>query len=162
MEPILNNKADIVFGSRFLGGDVHRVSPCFIMKKELKNYYEPFMWLFLLIQLVFLVVKMRFSLSIIPIAFSPDAASGESLSRTVIEASNLIKKNSLRDFSLSQEIIGSDLDFTQRMSEYNYPARLKDNSVIIVTKLGEKEFNECRLIEKGVYVAIYDCANRKY
>lgn len=25
VEPILNNKADVVFGSRFLGGDAHRV-----------------------------------------------------------------------------------------------------------------------------------------
>jgi hypothetical protein len=131
------------------------------MQTELKKYYEPFIYLLLLIQLVLLILKMHFSISIIPKAFSPDAALKQSLSKEVIEASNLIKKNSLMEFSLSPEF-NNDGELVQRMGEFNYPVRLKDNALIIVAKPIEKEFNKCKLIEAGVYTAIYDCSNRKH
>lgn len=129
-------------------------------KNKLQSYFVPLVWLLLLFQLVLVAVKMRFSIFMLPTAFLSGAGSVKSLSFDVIEVSNLIKDNSLQEFSLSKEL-NSNSKVVQRLGEYNYPARLKEVSSIIVARLGEKEFAKCKLIGEGELVVIYDCANRK-
>lgn len=129
------------------------------MQVNSKKILYVVLYLILLVQLVALGKKMKFSVAILTHAFSTNVAVIESLPSDVVDASALISRHSIKDFALSKTL-GSDHLFRQRIVEYNYPARFNVNSTTMIAKTDEKEFSGCKEIDVKNSIGVYDCTQK--
>lgn len=138
------------------------------MKKLFITYVHYGLYLLLLAQLIGLSQLAGFSTNILRNAFAPEVALEESLSRSVLEASELFKKHSVTDFAISQKDLKDSL-FKFRMIEYHYPIRFHNRSSVVVTQVAsvlasniDEEFERCTLLERKKYLAMVKCEYKAY
>ena len=87
-----------------------------------------------------------------------DSGVEYSLSKEVIESSNIIKKNNLKDFNLSQEI-KDNMYLLHRIVEFNYPIRMKEKSKFIFLLIKEKIPFNCKILKKEQHIKLAECSN---
>ena len=110
-----------------------------------------------IIQLFYLFnSRSGFKNEIIKNPFGKDSGVSFALSPQVIESNNIIKKNQLTDFNLSDDLV-KDTYFYQRSIEFNYPIRLNQNSKFIFYFIEEKILDSCQVIDVGKYLQLAKC-----
>ena len=131
------------------------------MNKILNAAVFIFLCLICLLQIFYLGNKSGFSIRILSSAFLSDTAIWQSLPPSAIEARNLISINFIPEFSLTASL-SEDLEFKQRITEYAYPARLNDQSPIILDKVENNTLSQCKLLNQPRFISIYDCTSKKH
>ena len=89
-------------------------------------------------------------------AFKENAGATYSVSKEVIEISNIIKKKRLFDFNLSAAL-KNDTYIYQRAIEFNYPIRISENSKNIFFSKKEDIAENCTIVENGKYLKLAQC-----
>ena len=119
-----------------------------------------FFCLILCILQVFYIFHFRsgFKYEVFKSPFKVDSGVEYSLSKEVIESSNIIKKNNLKDFNLSQEI-KDNMYLLHRIVEFNYPIRMKEKSKFIFLLIKEKIPFNCKILKKEQHIKLAECSN---
>jgi len=119
-----------------------------------------FFFLILCILQVFYIFHFRsgFKYEVFKSPFKVDSGVEYSLSKEVIESSNIIKKNNLKDFNLSQEI-KDNMYLLHRIVEFNYPIRMKEKSKFIFLLIKEKIPFNCKILKKEQHIKLAECSN---
>ena len=73
-----------------------------------------------------------------------------------IEVKRLIRKHNLVYFNLSENI-KKDVYLYQRTVEFNYPARIENNSKFIYLLKKEKKKSSCTVVENADYLKLIKC-----
>ena len=109
---------------------------------------------------VFYIFHFRsgFKYEVFKSPFKVDSGVEYSLSKEVIESSNIIKKNNLKDFNLSQEI-KDNMYLLHRIVEFNYPIRMKEKSKFIFLLIKEKIPFNCKILKKEQHIKLAECSN---
>ena len=119
-------------------------------------------FLFIIICLIqtFYIFHFRsgFKCEILKSPFSLNSGEHYAVSPEVLEARDIIKKNKLSNFNLSDSLKG-DIYFYQRVIEFNYPIRIKDNSDFIIMLKKETIPTTCKLVEKNDNLILTQCKN---
>ena len=78
--------------------------------------------------------RSGFNYSVFKDPFSQDSGNAYAVSEEVIESNNLLKKNKISKFNLSENL-QRDKYFHQRFVEFNYPIRLDNSSKFALSNL---------------------------
>ena len=100
--------------------------------------------------------RSGFQFEIIKNPFAKNSGINYSLPNLVIESKKIIKENQINSFNLSLSIKENKAVY-QRVIEFNYPIRLKNNSDIFFFFKEEIIPNECKIIDKGKYLYLTKC-----
>ena len=142
------------------------------MKSIFKNKLNLFLFFLLIINLIYIKNISYFNLEILRNSFNRNWIPVYSIYRPeVIESKYLLNKNSISKFNVSQKIIvEKDVDFTLantikttdqytyfRIVTYNYPIRFDSQSKYFLFFKSEKNFKECKELDKGKYLKLLIC-----
>lgn len=123
--------------------------------KTRKIYF--FFVILCLIQLFYLFsYRSNFKFEIIKNPFSIDSGRSYSVSPEVLESNDMLNNDSISHFSLSEEI-RNDIYFYQRFVEFNYPIRVKNDSIYKFFLINEKILENCALYKTGKYLKLTKC-----
>jgi len=88
--------------------------------------------------------------------FSKSSGVTHVLEPNVIEIKKIIKKNNLKNFNLSNNLL-KDTYLYQRSIEFNYPIRINKNSKYIFLSKEEEYLNSCIIVETGDFTKLIKC-----
>ena len=100
--------------------------------------------------------RSGFQNEIIKNPFDKDAGISFALPAEAIESREIINKQKLNDFNLSEDI-KKNIYLYQRILEFNYPFRINKESKYIFILKGEKFPSECLNLEKGNFLILLKC-----
>jgi len=100
--------------------------------------------------------RSGFQYEIIKNPFEKNSGINFAVPDPVIETKNIIKKNKVESFNLSLSIKDNTALY-QRIIEFNYPIRLKNNSDIFFFLKEETIPKECKIIDKGEFLLLTKC-----
>jgi len=121
-----------------------------------KKVYSFFV-LLCLIQLFYLFNhRSNFKYEVIKNPFSINSGRLFAVSAEVIESNDMLNNFKITNFSLSEEI-KNDAYFYQRFIEFNYPIRIKSNSLYKFFLINEKISENCTIYITGKYLKLTKC-----
>ena len=125
-------------------------------KQKLRLLKILFLTLFFL--QIFYIYQFRsgFKFEIIKNPFSKNSGIEFSLPAQVIESSRIIKKQKIGNFNLSEGIKNNEALF-QRIIEFNYPIKFKDDANIYFYLKKENSSEQCEILEQGDYLYLKKC-----
>jgi len=107
---------------------------------------------------IFYIYEYRsgFNFEIIKNPFSKNSGIEFSVPPQAIESKRIIVKNQLDSFNLSDGIKSNEALY-QRIIEFNYPIRFKNNTNIYFFLKQEKSPENCSILEDGEYLYLSKC-----
>lgn len=109
--------------------------------------------------LVRIALMQGFSPQFLPRAFDAGVGLKSALPPHVFEALPMLYQQHLKNYSLSAAILRDEGSLKQRFIEASYPIRIEENSQAKLQLAGEDEPAGCVLLQKGTWVALYDCTH---
>ena len=100
--------------------------------------------------------RSGFQYEIIKNPFEKNSGINFSLPKIVIESKEIIKKKQIKSFNLSLAIKDNKAVY-QRVIEFNYPIRFKNNSDIFFFFIEETIPNDCEIIDTGEHLLLTKC-----
>ena len=125
---------------------------------EVKIKKFKFFFIILCVIQLFYIFHFRsgFKYEIIKNPFNENAGISYALSAEVIEANSILKKQKVIDFNLS-ESLKKDTYLYQRIIEFNYPIKIKQNAAFLVAYKNAEKQKNCELISFTKSYNIYEC-----
>ena len=123
-----------------------------------KQKYIKFFFLIVCVLQIFYLFQIRsgFKYEIIKNPFKENSGVNYAVSPEIIESNNILKKNNLANFNLSENLL-NDTYFYQRSIEFNYPIKIKEDSNFIIYNINESILNTCIIMETGKYIKLVKC-----
>tara|TARA_Y100000590_G_C15480642_1_gene923863 strand:+ start:412 stop:786 length:375 start_codon:yes stop_codon:yes gene_type:complete len=110
-----------------------------------------------IIQLFYLFhYRSGFKFEIIKEPFGKNSGRLHAVSPEVIESNDMLITNNVVNFSLSKKI-KNDTYFYQRFVEFNYPIRIKKDSLYKFFLISEDVLENCVLYKTGKYLKLTKC-----
>jgi len=100
--------------------------------------------------------RSNFKYEVIKNPFSINSGRLFAVSAEVIESNDMLNNFKITNFSLSEEI-KNDAYFYQRFIEFNYPIRIKSNSLYKFFLINEKISENCTIYITGKYLKLTKC-----
>ena len=78
------------------------------------------------------------------------------VSPIILESNNILEKQQAKDFNLSK-IFKKNAYLYQRITEFNYPIRMNENSKMFFFLNKENVPDNCKILETGKYLKFTQC-----
>ena len=104
--------------------------------------------------------NLKFSSSLLAESFKENSGEKKSLgliSGELIATKKFFLDNKIKNFWLSDEIIEERMEIYQRIIEYSYPIKIKENSTIFVVHKKDYVPNNCLKLFSTQSLGTYEC-----
>lgn len=104
--------------------------------------------------------RVGFSIQYLAESLKRHAGEADSLPQSVVAAQGLAEKVGMSPVRLARHFTDDSL-LSQRATEFLYPIRIDERSLIIIAPAAEHTYPACRILDAENSVAIHDCSENR-